>query len=107
MPQSHSSSQVQQEAAAANPNTVAAIPNGYKPRKTIIGFQTPDALVYHYTQIEIATDFIVPKWTLKIGSITKTNDPKETRNWKFTLGSRGNGNPSLLWKVFRHDCRLR
>lgn len=84
--------QAMRETAAEDPKAFQAIPLGYKPNRTIIGFQTPDALVYHYTRMDIARDFIIPKRKLKVGSITKTNDPKETRNWKFTLATQRNGN---------------
>ena len=48
--------------------------------------------MYLYTKMETARNFIIPNRTFKIGSITKTNDPKETRSWRFTLGTQGNGN---------------
>jgi hypothetical protein len=56
----------------------------------IIGLQTPDAFLYHYTRADIAKDCILPKRMLKFGSITKTNDPKETRDWTFALGTQTN-----------------
>ena len=46
--------------------------------------------LYHYTRADIVKDCILPKRTLKFGSITKTNDPKETRSWTFALGTQTN-----------------
>lgn len=53
----------------------------------IINFKNSDKLVYHYTKIQIATDYILKNRSLKIGSFTKTNDPKEVKEWKFNLGT--------------------
>lgn len=65
----------------------------------IIGFQTPDRLLYHYTSIENAKDYILKNRTLKFGAISQTNDPKETKNWRFTLHTMGSSDLS------RHDLQ--
>jgi len=56
----------------------------------ILNFKNSNRLLYHYTKIHIAIDYILTKRNLKIGSFTKTNDPKETKEWKFNLGTNRN-----------------
>lgn len=51
----------------------------------IYGFKNPNKLLYHYTRANIAIDDILKSRTLKIGSYTNTNDPKEQKTWKFNL----------------------
>lgn len=43
----------------------------------------PDLYLYHYTKVEIARDCILRSNSLKVGSFRNTNDPKETKDWKF------------------------
>jgi hypothetical protein len=71
---------------------IAGVPlTGFLPGKTpsiIIGFQTPDALVYHYTDLKKGREILQTR-KFKFGSITNTNDPKEKREWKFTPHTNG------------------
>lgn len=47
-------------------------------------FFTEDSkYLYHYTSIEKALDFILKDRTLMFNSLRGTNDPKESKNWKF------------------------
>lgn len=39
--------------------------------------------LYHYTTSEIATRFILHNGTLRLGRYIETNDPKETKTWRF------------------------
>jgi hypothetical protein len=57
----------------------------------IIGFRTPDKLLYHYTKLEIAHDHIIKNRTLKLGRFTSTNDPKEIKDWEFSLYTANQG----------------
>jgi hypothetical protein len=41
--------------------------------------------VYHYTKASTALDHILKNGTLKFGTYTRTNDPKETKSWEFDL----------------------
>ena len=43
--------------------------------------------VYHYTKTNIALDYILKKRTLQFGNYNGTNDPKESKNWEFDLGT--------------------
>ncbi len=69
--------------------TPLASPNPERTPQLIIGFQTPDLLLYHYTCIETARDYILRTRTLRFGSFMKTNDPKEKKHWEFTAGTNG------------------
>ncbi len=51
----------------------------------ILGHKNPDALLYHYTSAEIAKEKILSSCTLKLGRFDRTNDPKESREWEFSL----------------------
>lgn len=42
--------------------------------------------LYHYTKICTALEYILPDRQLKIGTFRKTNDPKESKDWKFNFG---------------------
>lgn len=44
-----------------------------------------DAYVYHYTSAAIAENYLLKDFTLKFGSYSTTNDPKETKTWEFGL----------------------
>jgi hypothetical protein len=54
----------------------------------IIGFKEPDKLLYHYTKLCNAQSILKDR-KLRIGSYTKTNDPKEVKRWEFDLWSPG------------------
>ena len=43
--------------------------------------------VYHYTKASTALDHILKTRTLRFGNYKNTNDPKETKSWKFDLGT--------------------
>ncbi|EAT13601.1 DUF2971 domain-containing protein [Bermanella marisrubri] len=45
---------------------------------------------YHYTKAETALDFILKNRNLRLGSYDQTNDPKETKSWKFNFGTNEN-----------------
>jgi hypothetical protein len=46
-----------------------------------------DRYVYHYTKAETARDYILKSGTLRLDSYAATNDPKETKQWEFGLGT--------------------
>lgn len=56
----------------------------------IQNFKDHQALLYHYTSIRVATDYIIKTGKLRMGSFRKTNDPKESKNWEFNLGTNQN-----------------
>lgn len=43
--------------------------------------------IYHYTKAETAINFILKNKNLKFSSFSKTNDPKETKEWFFIPGT--------------------
>jgi Protein of unknown function (DUF2971) len=53
----------------------------------IYNFRTADQLVYHYTESSIAIQYILKDSSLRFGTYTKTNDPKESKTWQFGLGT--------------------
>ncbi len=46
--------------------------------------------LYHYTKASTAINDILPSNRLMVGSYLSTNDPKETKQWEFNLGSNEN-----------------
>lgn len=48
-----------------------------------------DQLVYHYTRVGTAIDYILPTRALRFNPYTYTNDPKESTSWSFDLFKRG------------------
>ena len=46
----------------------------------------PGCYVAHYTQCTTAIDYILASNTLKLGPLSKTNDPRETKVWRFAVG---------------------
>jgi hypothetical protein len=48
-------------------------------------------LLFHYTRSETALKFILPNETLRLSSCRGTNDPRESKDWLFTLVCRANG----------------
>lgn len=50
--------------------------------------------IYHYTSLETAADYILPNGTIRLSQYTKTNDPKESRDWRFNLGTNNNADLS-------------
>ena len=55
----------------------------------IYGVRDGDEYLYHYTSAETARGFILKNGTLKLGTYTTTNDPKEARDWQFSLWTAG------------------
>ena len=45
--------------------------------------------VYHYTSVETARDHILKTGTLRLGQLAATNDPRESKNWEFSLWTSG------------------
>lgn len=56
----------------------------------IQGIHSTDKYVYHYTSAGTARDYILKNATLRLGSYTTTNDPKEAKQWEFGLGTNSN-----------------
>ena len=46
----------------------------------------PHAYVAHYTRADIALNYIFHNGTLRLGPLTATNDPRETKTWLFAVG---------------------
>ena len=46
--------------------------------------------LYHYTTLATAQQYIIKNGTLRLSSYTRTNDPKESKAWEFSLGSNEN-----------------
>lgn len=46
--------------------------------------------IYHYTKLETIEKYILPNGTMRLSQYTKTNDPKESRNWQFEIGTNNN-----------------
>lgn len=44
-----------------------------------------DKYVYHFTTKETALEHILPKKQIRLSSFQKTNDPKESKDWHFSL----------------------
>lgn len=55
----------------------------------IYGLREHERYVYHYTKLATARDYILKANTLRLGSFEKTNDPRESRQWQFNVGSIG------------------
>lgn len=56
----------------------------------MIGFKDSNKSLYHYTKVSTAIDGVLKNRVLKIGRLINTNDPKETKNWEFNLGTNEN-----------------
>lgn len=46
----------------------------------------PQAYVAHYTRADTALEHVLPNGTLRLGPLTATNDPRETKTWVFAVG---------------------
>lgn len=44
--------------------------------------------VYHYTSHKVALNHILPEGKLRLSPLLKTNDPRESKNWNFSLCSK-------------------
>lgn len=51
--------------------------------KLLYGFKDSKQLVYHYTKAETFTKKILPSNSLRLSPYTETNDPKESKAWRF------------------------
>ena len=79
-------------------------------------FQTNKAeFIYHYTKSVTAIEYILNNGTLKFSSFSKTNDPKESKNWFFIPGTNENRDitkytPEYLSKIlnpyFKESTKL-
>ncbi len=52
---------------------------------TPIAREDYDKYVYHFTTKETALEHILPKKQIRLSSFQKTNDPKESKDWIFSL----------------------
>lgn len=53
----------------------------------IISHSDPHKYLYHYTRADTAIEAILKYRTLQLSPYTKTNDPKESKDWLFDFGS--------------------
>lgn len=53
-------------------------------------FADSTALLYHYTSMDVFIDHILGANQLKVGRYLNTNDPKETKDWSFSVGTNQN-----------------
>ena len=53
----------------------------------INGVRSADQYVYHYTSANTARNYILKDATLLLSPYASTNDPKETKDWQFGLGT--------------------
>ena len=44
-----------------------------------------ERFLYHYTSRETAMEKILPSGQLRFGTISSTNDPRESKNWSFHI----------------------
>ena len=52
-----------------------------------VGFRDRTACLYHYTSIRVLLEHILPTNKLKAGRYVNTNDPKESKDWFFSVGT--------------------
>src|SRR5438552_8321715 len=63
------------------------------------------ARVYHYTTRERALEHILPTMSMRLSSLTFTNDPRETQQWGSTIIDLGSAaNNFLQQTVAIHEC---
>lgn len=53
----------------------------------IYGQRDSSQYLYHYTRTSIAIKYILPSNNLKLGNYSSTNDPKESKQWEFSIGT--------------------
>jgi len=53
----------------------------------IFSHRDPHKFLYHYTRADTAIEGILRYRTLRLSPYTKTNDPKESKDWLFDFGS--------------------
>jgi len=71
--------------------------------------------LYHYTTVDKAVGFILKDKTLMFNSLRNTNDPKESKDWKFDFHIGNGASPShaesmKLWetvsKEIKSNCKI-
>jgi hypothetical protein len=68
--------------------------------------------IYHYTRLETALEYILSKKTLRLGSLGKTNDPRESKPWNIPvpavegLGTLNDEKRSLVQKTLVEIKRI-
>ncbi|HWM23549.1 MAG TPA: hypothetical protein VNP98_01895 [Chthoniobacterales bacterium] len=70
--------------------------------EVIIGFSDSDRLLCHYTPMARA-ERIFAERRLRFGRFSCTNDPKESKDWKFTLISKNVNNLDELNRQVRAE----
>lgn len=76
-------------------------------------FLTEDSkYLYHYTSTEKALSFILKNRTLMFNSLRGTNDPKESKNWKFDFHIEGKLSPTheesmTLWNDVSEEIKTK
>jgi len=60
--------------------------------------------IYHYTTLEKALEYILPKMQLRTNSLHKVNDPKENQLWSFSGG--GSGLNSLYPEIYTPETHI-
>lgn len=80
----------------------------------------PDHYVAHYTQCKTAVDLILKNRHIRLGPLTATNDPRETKTWRFAVGTSGHyeispsskeldalskRNPDFD-RILKHGCKI-
>lgn len=55
--------------------------------KTVRFHNDPGTYVAHYTRFETAVDLILRNKSLRLGPLSATNDPRETKTWHFAVGT--------------------
>jgi hypothetical protein len=61
---------------------------------------TSDRLLYHYTRAETALDYILKNQSLRLSPFSGTNDPREAKEWAFTVvAEEGKAPPGETIKV--------
>lgn len=75
-------------------------------------FTDDNKYLYHYTSIDKAVQFILKDRTLMFNSLRGTNDPKESRNWKFDFHIDDNLSPTFkestqLWRDVSEEIKTK
>ncbi len=48
---------------------------------------TSATYLYHYTSAKTLVEKILPSSTIKLGPFAETNDPRESKDWRFGFGT--------------------
>jgi hypothetical protein len=69
--------------------------------------------LYHYTKLETALESILPKMQLRLGPLSKTNDPRENKSFVFAAKFWGpniiqdiEAQNSINSNILRRDCKV-